>query len=176
MRIYVITNCVRTIHSSYNQIDYELYVDKTNHPYKHYLDLLEKVKDIDDDILILEDDLVLCKDFLEHIKPIINQYKNMLINFFWQPLRNIKKTTIETKGFCYTQCIYYPKGMINKFYGDLLEPTFSGTKNIAQALEKNNIPFVNVRPHYLQHIGDKSLIWKTRPIVRSSQFIDDLEN
>lgn len=158
---------------SYNQIEYTIYYDYSNLPHKCYLNLLDAVRNIDDDILILEDDLILCKDFLEHIKPIINKYKNMLINFFWQPLRNIKNTTIEKNGFCYTQCIYYPKGMINRFYNDLLEPNFSYARNIRQALEKNNISFVNVRPHYVQHIGNESLIWKGLCIRKSKMFIDD---
>ena len=132
---------------------------------------MRKVKD---DVLILEDDLILCKDFLNKIEPIINEYQDMIINFFWQPLRDIKKTTIEKDGFCYTQCIYYPKDMINKFYKYLKEPNFSYARNIRQALEKKKISFVNVRPHYIQHIGDESLIWQNLPIRKSNMFIDDI--
>lgn len=173
MQIYVLTNGVRELDKSYNQIDYNLYYDYSNLPHKCYLNLLNQVKDINDDILILEDDLILCKNFLSHIEPVINQYKGMILNFFWEPLRNIKNTTIEQKGFCYTQCVFYPKGMINKFYNDLLEQNFSYAKNIRQALEKNNISFVNVRPHYIQHIGDKSLIWDELCVRKSKMFIDD---
>lgn len=172
MIIYVLTNGVRKIDKSYNQIIYNLYMDKDNNPRTCYLKLLKIAKKKKEDVLILEDDLLLCDNFLNHIEPIINEYKDYIINFFWQPLRNIKKTTIEKKGFCYTQCVYYPKGMIKRFYKDLIKkPDFSYARNICQALEKNNIPFVNVRPHYLQHIGDESLIYPGLCIRRSSQFI-----
>lgn len=174
MKIYVLTNNIRKLDDSYNQVDYILYVDKSNNPHKCYLDLLNLVKELDEDVLILEDDLILCKDFVSEITPIINQYKDIIINFFWEPLRNVKKTTIESVGFCYTQCVYYPKEMINVFYKDLIEPTFSYAENIAQALEKNNLKFVNVRPHYVQHIGDDSLIWKGLCVRKSRMFIDDM--
>lgn len=172
MTIYVLTNGVRTLHKSYEQLKYNIYLDVSNNPHKCYLDLLRTVRH-SDDVLILEDDLILCDNFLKHIEPIINEYKDNIINFFWQPLRRINRTTIEKKGFCYTQCVYYPKGMIDKFYDDLQEPNFSYARNIKQALEKNNIPFVNVRPHYIQHIGDESLIWPGLCVRRSKQFIGE---
>lgn len=176
MKIYVLTNGIRNLHNSYQQINYELYVDVTNNPHKCYIDLLNMVKDIEDDILILEDDLILCNNFLDRINSIINQYGNYIINFFWQPLRNVKNTTIETRGFCYTQCVYYPKGIINRFYNDLKEPDFCYSKNIRLALEKNGLSFVNIRPHYVQHIGDNSLIWQNACVRRSKQFVDDNTN
>lgn len=175
MRIYVLTNGVRELDKSYNQIVYKLYIDNNNLPHACYLNLLNEARKQNEDVLILEDDLILCENFLDRIEPIINQHKDMIINFFWQPLRNIKNTTIENKGFCYTQCVYYPKGMINKFYKDLKKPNFSYAKNICQALEKNNISFVNVRPHYVQHIGDESLIWKGLCVRKSNMFIDDIK-
>jgi GR25 family glycosyltransferase involved in LPS biosynthesis len=176
MIIYVLTNNKRVLDNSYKQIVYNLYVDKNNEPHACYLNLLNLARKQKEDVLVLEDDLMLCKGFLERIEPIIEQYKDYIINFFWQPLRNIKNTTIETKGFCYTQCVYYPEGMINKFYKDLQKPTFSYARNIKQALEKNGIPFVQVRPHYVQHIGDESLIWQGLCVRRSNMFIDDLES
>lgn len=171
MIIYVLTNGVRTLHKSYEQLDYILYLDISNNPHKCYLDLLNIARKDNDGVLILEDDLIICDDFLKHINPIIDKYKDMIINFFWQPLRKLKNTTIENKWFCYTQCVYYPKGMIDKFYNDLLNPNFSYARNIRQALEKNSISFVNVRPHYVQHIGDKSLIYPDLCVRRSKQFI-----
>lgn len=174
MKIYVLTNGVRTLHNTYNQIDYILYMDKSNNPHKCYIDLLDIARKSNDDVLILEDDLILCKDFISRITPIINQYKDNIINFFWEPLRNVKNITIEKKGFCYTQCVYYPKSFIEKFYRDLQNPTFSYAENIAQALEKNDLQFVNVRPHYVQHIGDDSLIWKGLCVRKSKMFVDDL--
>lgn len=173
MIIYVLTNSVRALHNSYKQVNFQLFTDKRNNPHKCYIDLLNKARKQNEDVLILEDDLILCDGFLAHIKSIIEEYGQYIINFFWQPLRDVKKTTIEKTGFCYTQCVYYPKGMIDKFYNDLLEPNFSYARNIKQALEKNGIPFVQVRPHYVQHIGDESLIWNGLPIRRSHQFIDD---
>lgn len=173
MKIYVLTNGIRELHPSYKQIDYILYIDKTNNPHKCYIDLLDIARKSNDDVLILEDDLILCKDFKTKIEPILKQYNNYIINFFWEPLRNIQHTTIEKKGFCYTQCVYYPKEFINKFYNDLQEPCFSYARNIKQALEKNNLYFVNVRPHYVQHIGDKSLIWEGLCVRKSKMFIDD---
>lgn len=175
MKIFVLTNGVRELDPSYQQIIYSLYIDIYNQPHKCYLDLLDLARKEDDDVLILEDDLILCENFLDRIEPVIEQYKDMIINFFWEPLRNVKKTTIENKYFCYTQCVYYPKGMINRFYKDLLTPNFSYAKNIRQALEKNEISFVNVRPHYVQHIGDDSLIWPGLCVRRSRMFVDDIE-
>lgn len=175
MRIYVLTNSVRKIDESYKQIIYELFVDEDNQPHACYLNLLNKVRNLNEDVLILEDDLILCNDFLDKIEPIINEYKDYIINFFWQPMRNVTRTTIENKGFCYTQCVYYPQGMINKFYKDLEKPIDCYAKNIRQALEKNNIPFVNVRPHYVQHIGDESLIWPGLCVRKSKMFVDDME-
>lgn len=174
MKIFVLTNRVRILDPTYDQIKYNIYYDTKNDPHSCYIDLLNKVKDLDDDILILEDDLILCKNFTYYINESVKKFPNMILNFFWQPLRNIK-TTIEYKGFCYTQCVFYPKGIINKFYNDLKYPDFSYAKNIRQAIEKNNISFVNVRPHYVQHIGDKSLIWKDLCVRRSNMFIDDIK-
>lgn len=177
LKIFVLTNGVRELDKSYEQIDYNLYFDYSNSPHKCYIDLLHLAMTNDNDehgVLILEDDLILCKDFINKIKNAIEQYQDSIINFFWQPLRNIK-TSIEKRGFCFTQCVYYPKGMIKKFYYDLLEPDFSYARNIKQALEKNHITFVNFRPHYVQHIGDKSLIWPKLMIRRSKNFIDDIK-
>lgn len=174
MKIYVLTNGVRDLDKSYDRElkNYTIYLDLSNNPHKCYIDLLNMARE-EEDILILEDDLKLCVNFLQHIKEEVKKYSSYIINFFWQPLRNIG-TTIETKGFCYTQCVYYPKGMINNFFKDLKEPNFNYAKNICQALEKNHIPFVNVRPHYLQHIGDKSLIYPGLVIRRSKQFIEEV--
>lgn len=176
MIIFVLTNGVRRIDDSYKQLNYILHFDIDNSPHSCYIKLLDIARDLHDDILILEDDLELCENFLQHVKEEVKKYSSYIINFFWQPMRDIKHTTIETKGFCYTQCVYYPKGMIDKFFKDLKEPNFSYAKNICQALEKNNIPFVNIRPHYLQHIGDKSLIYPNMCVRRSKQFIGGKDN
>lgn len=175
MKIYVLTNNKRVLNKSYKQIVYNLYVDEKNEPHACYLNLLNLARKQKEDVLILEDDLILCDNFLDRIEPIIKKYGDKIINFFWQPMREVKHTTIEKTGFCYTQCVYYPEGMIDRFYKDLLEPNFSYARNIKQALEKNCIPFVNVRPHYVQHIGDESLIWKGLYVRRSNMFVDDLE-
>lgn len=177
MKIYILTNGIRDLDKSYDRElkDYIIHLDLSNNPHKCYIDLLNIAKE-EEEVLILEDDLELCVNFLQHIKEEVKKYSSYIINFFWQPLRNVKNTTIEKKGFCYTQCVYYPKGMINKFFSDLKYPNFNYARNICQALEKNHIPFVNIRPHYLQHIGDKSLIWKDIPIRRSNQFIGGKDN
>lgn len=176
MIIFVLTNGVRRIDDSYKQLNYILHFDTENSPHSCYIKLLDIARDLHDDILILEDDLELCVNFLQHIKEEVKKYSSYIINFFWQPMRDLKHTTIETKGFCYTQCVYYPKGMIDRFFKDLKEPNFSYARNIRQALEKNNIPFVQVRPHYVQHIGDKSLIYPDLCVRRSNQFIGGKDN
>lgn len=85
LKIYVLTNGVRELDKSYEQIDYNLYFDYSNSPHKCYLDLLRLVMTNDNDeygILILEDDLILCKDFINKINNAIEQYQDNIINFF----------------------------------------------------------------------------------------------
>lgn len=177
MKIFVLTNGIRQLNNSYNQIEYILFLDKTKDIKRCYLELLKEVKDIDDDILILEDDLLLCKDFENRINEVISKYKNDIINFFWKPYyrRNDTHVSREKEGFCFTQCVYYPRGIINKFYNDLSNERIAYDVNIGQALVKNNISFINYRPSLVQHIGRISLINKSNGMRMSNYFIDDLQ-
>lgn len=179
MKIFVLTTGQRTLHESMNQIVYELFVDQTHNKDICYLELLRHVKDMDEDILILEDDVILCKDFLQRLEEVVNTYPNDIINFFWGIRKRPKEIFVARldSGFCYTQCVYYPKGTINKFFKKLLKiRNYPYDENIGQAIKKVGMTFISYRPTLVQHIDDNSLIQKGSYIKRVSQvFIDDIE-
>lgn len=179
MKIFVLTTGQRALNDSYNQIDYELFVDETHDKVRCYLELLRYVKDMDEDILILEDDVILCKNFKTRLENVVNTYPNDIINFFWAVRKRPKEIFVErfTSGFCYTQCVYYPKGSINKFFDKLVNvKNYPYDSNINQALMGAKMSFISYRPTLVQHIDDDSLIQKGSYIKRVSQvFIDDIE-
>lgn len=179
MKIFVLTTGQRALNDSYNQIDYELFVDETHDKQRCYLELLRYVKDMDEDILILEDDVILCKNFKTRLENVVNTYPNHIINFFWNVRYRPKDVYVsrEKFAFCYTQCVYYPKGSINKFFDNIrVIPNKGYDGLIGMALVRSGMYFINYRPTLVQHIDGPSLIQRGNSIKRVSQvFIDDIE-
>ena len=110
IKYYVRTTNERKLDSSYNQIKYELLIDTEHNARKSFVEQLEKLAELNQDVVILEDDLELCKDFKNRIESVIEQYKDKVVNFFYKP-RNYFYTK-EQKHFCWNQCVYYPKEIL----------------------------------------------------------------
>lgn len=173
IKYYVRTTGERKLHESYNQIEYELLIDKEHKPVVSFINQLKYISQYDS--VLLEDDLILCKDFKYRIEKAIRQYKKHLINFYCEP--HLWFTTHTTLGvFRCNQCTYYPKGLSleianametlndNKSQYDLIEHW---------ALQTLKIPHVKYRPMLVQHIGKKSLL--NNHYHKTPYFIDYLE-
>ena len=80
IKYYVRTTLERKLDSTYSQVNYELLIDREHNARKSFVEQLEYLATLDDDVVILEDDLILCKDFKHIIEGVINQYKNKIRN------------------------------------------------------------------------------------------------
>ena len=85
IKFYVRTTGDRILHESYNQIKYELLIDKERKPVDSFIKQLEIISD--DDAVLLEDDLILCNNFEEEIIKVISENPKTIINFFCYPLK-----------------------------------------------------------------------------------------
>ena len=56
MRYYIRTTGERTIDESFSQIKYELLVDKEHNARKSFVEQLEYLATLDEDVVLLEDD------------------------------------------------------------------------------------------------------------------------
>ena len=61
IKYFVRTTGERQLDESYNQIEYELLIDKEYKPVKSLIEQLEIMNNYDS--VLLEDDLILCKNF-----------------------------------------------------------------------------------------------------------------
>lgn len=177
IKYYVRTTLERTLDVSYNQISYELLIDKEHNPVGSFIKQLEFLND--DGGVLLEDDLILCKDFKKRIENIIKKYPNRIINFFTFP--NIFFETRDYQKFLWNQCTYYPKNITKKLASCMQELKKEITGKIqydileSLALQKLNLKHIQYRPCLVQHLDGRSLIGNRESGRMSPYFIDYLE-
>jgi hypothetical protein len=179
MKFIIRTTLDRTLDKSYEQIPYELIIDKEYKPIDSFINALYKINDFD--TILLEDDLILCKDFKIKIEDAIALYPNKIINFFQAPseYREIQ----EMSKIVYNQCTYYPKGIAKSIADYMITlPRKEGVKKNMysllenEALEALNIKIIQYRPHLVQHLDNNTMLFeKTYNNRRSIYFVDYLE-
>ena len=113
IKYYVRTCGDRELHSSLQQINYELLEDPDHQFAKIFPDQLRQIaaKNVDGGVVLLEDDVILCRDFKNRIEQVIQERPKDLINFFTNPLTCFKSGYYI--DFCYNQCTYIPFSMLN---------------------------------------------------------------
>ena len=179
MLYFVRTTGERALDKSFSQIDYELLIDKEHQPIKSFINQLEYLGTLNDDVVLLEDDIILCKDFKNQIEKAIQQYPNKVINFFCK--YNEYFEIRESDVFSNNQCTYYPKEIAIKIANMMrMFPFYSQSYSEIEnwALKQLNITHIQYRPCLVQHLEiDKSLIQKHKIITprRTPYFIDYLE-
>lgn len=178
IKYYVRTTNERKLDSSYNQIKYELLIDTEHNARKSFVEQLEKLAELNQDVVILEDDLELCKDFKNRIESVIEQYKDKVVNFFYKP-RNYFYTK-EQKHFCWNQCVYYPKEILKVLSVEMrkqyeLKPLMAHDEVENIALNCLGIKNVVYRPCLVQHLDFKSLVGNTSKNRITPYYIDYLE-
>lgn len=193
IKYYIRTTGERPLNESYNQIEYELLIDKEHKPVESFIKQLEIISDCD--AVLLEDDVFLCKDFKNRIESIIKKYPNKVINFFTKPWEYFK-TGIHDE-FSWNQCTYYPKGLgkkiakeMNEVYSvmlknkDKLEKRYVTSTGYIQyglleskGLERLGLTHIRYRPCLVQHLDFNSLIGNDNGSDRTTlYFIDWLES
>lgn len=183
IKYYVRTCGDRELHSSLQQINYELLEDPDHQFAKIFPDQLRQIaaKNVDGGVVLLEDDVILCRDFKNRIEQVIQERPKDLINFFTNPLTCFKSGYYI--DFCYNQCTYIPFSMLNPM-ADYFEHVIK-TKDFRWTPErlmycyfKNfGIKHYCYRPCLVQHIDDRSLIGNNlRNDRRTPYFIDYLDD
>ncbi len=174
VKFFVRTTGDRVLDKSYNQINYELLIDKDHQPLKSFITQLDYISDYD--AILLEDDCILCDQFEVEINKVIAQYPNKIINFFTFPNKYFKTT--EDFRFCFNQCTYYPKGIAAKLASIMKQyPNFKLGYDVLEtrAMKKLDITHVRYRPCLVQHLDNDTLISKfTLHKRRTPYFIDYL--
>ena len=156
IKYFVRTTGERILDKSYNQIEYELLIDKEHKPVESFIKQLKIISEYDS--VLLEDDLILCDNFKNVIEDIINKYPNMIINFYSKHFKETTKTNIIYSN----QCTYYPKHMslniANVMQKYLPYPNYDGLET--KALKELNIYIIEYKPNIVIHKNGYSLITK----------------
>ena len=175
MTYYVRTTSERQLDTSFNQISYNLIIDREHKPIDSFIDALYLISN--EDAVLMEDDIILCQNFEEEITKVIKQYPNRIINFFRFPS---PMDTEETEKIIYNQCTFYPKG-IAKQIADImvaLPRRTDSKKNMYSLLENEALiqldqKVVQYVPHLVQHLDNDSILFTvTLNIRRSNYFLD----
>ena len=174
IKYFVRTTGERQLDESYNQIEYELLIDKEHKPVKSFIEQLEIMNNYDS--VLLEDDLILCKNFKERIEEVINKNPNIIINFFNAP--TIYQDIKIDINFSFQQCRYFPKGSCNVFINEL--KPYINAKKVCPCLNiigrKNDLKIMQYRPCLVQHLDYDSLVGNNAYGNRiTPYFIDYLE-
>jgi len=179
MKYFIRTTLERQLDNSYSQIEYELLIDKEHNARKSFIEQLEYLATLNEDLVVLEDDLILCKDFKNRIEKIILEHNTEVINFFYHPSKYFKSR--YTYFFIWNQCVYYPKEILKKLSVKMRELY---TKNLnmphdeleGQALSLLGLKTYLPRPCLVQHLDTSTLIQnKCLGNRRTPYFIDYLD-
>ena len=178
IKYYVRTTLERELNDSYNQVPYKLLIDKEHNARKSFVEQLEYLSTLKNDVVILEDDLLLCKDFKNRIEKVISEHKDEIINFFYYPKTYFKSKV--SSHFMWNQCVYYPNRLLKELAVEMrkcyekepLRP-HDEVENIAL----NNLKITNYiyRPCLVQHLDYKSLISPKNGKRFTPYFIDYLD-
>lgn len=180
MKYYIRTTLERKLDSSYNQIEYELLVDREHKNVKAFINQIIELSKLNEDCVILEDDIVLCKDFKSRIEKVISEYPDRIINFFYNPGEWLPEIC-EGFIFVFMQCVYFPKQIL-KLLADNLKKYSTGSEKeqsdllVARILGSSHIRFLSYRPCLVQHLAFDTLIHDKVYKFRTPYFIDYLED
>lgn len=180
LKFYVRTTKDRILDNSYNQIDYQLLVDREHKPIDSFINALYTIND--EDAVLMEDDLILCQNFQEEIEKVINANPNRIINFFQMRLKTTPPCDYDKIVF--NQCTFYPKGIAKQIADIMIEVPrtdnerkknmYSLLENVA--FERLNIKVLQYAPHLVQHLDNDTLLFnKTHNDRRSIYFLDYLK-
>lgn len=149
-----------------------VYWDDEHDAMKSYLHVCKNIIG-DQPTVLLEDDVILTSDFKNKIESVINQYPDILINFFSLSKKYTKPHFKKGREHCMAQCEYYPKGFglrVFKAYdswkGKETDPT--GTDLLAGYAWGINKPYIVWCPSLVQHRVCKSVIDPRRSSKRQS--------
>ena len=178
LKYYIRTTGERVLDKSYSQINYELLIDTEHNARKSFVEQLEHLATLDDDIVILEDDLILCDNFEALIEKVIYKYKDKIINFFYYPESYF--STHEDENFTWNQCVYYPNKLLKILAKEMrhqytLYPNTQHDTVEGRALKMLNISVINYRPCLVQHLDFDSLVGNSCMGRRSPYFVDYLK-
>lgn len=174
VKYYVRTTLQRNLNSSYEQIDFELVVDKEHKPVESFIRQLREISSCD--AVLLEDDVKLCKNFKEEIEKVIEEHPNDIINFFYAPKKWF--TSHYTTDFAYNQCTYYPKG-VGKILSEKMEEIYKTKKikgyDVLEMVALQELGMTNYvyRPCLVQHMDRHSIINGHDLVRRVSPFFKD---
>lgn len=179
MKYFIRTTGERTLDESFSQIKYELLVDKEHNARKSFVEQLEYLATLDEDVVLLEDDLILCRNFKQRIEEVISKYKDKVINFFYNPTYWYKY--YFTYSFNWNQCVYYSKEILPELAKAMREaytkyPNTPHDELEGAVLSKLRIRTCIPRPCLVQHLDLNTLIQKFKcGNRRTPYFIDYLE-
>lgn len=112
MKIFIRTTGERSL-DQFNNISYEVLLDKERTGCKGYFNQLKQLSSYNDDVLILEDDIKLKSNFFRVLEDMIEISGNKYIINMSQPTASVR--LFEPKEFFWTRAVYYPKGSIKEF-------------------------------------------------------------
>ena len=171
----------RKLDTSYNQINYELFVDNKHSAWDSFVDTLEKYSNYN--LVLLEDDCILCRNFKERIEAIIHNYPETIINFYTSPM--VYFTTQFSTHFSYNQCTYFPKKVIKqialKMRADRLKFSKLGTYesyevSLDNALKSLKVAHLQYRPCLVQHNDHNSTLSCSKENRVTPYFVDYLDD
>lgn len=87
--------------------------DEYHDAMKSYLHVCKNIVG-DNPAVLLEDDIILTSNFTEKIERIINEYPEILINFFSLSKKHTAPHFKRGREYCMNQCEYFPKGFARK--------------------------------------------------------------
>ncbi len=112
MKIFIRTTGERSL-DQFNDINYEVLMDKEKTGCAGYFKQMKQLSEIDDNILLLEDDIVLKNNFFDCLNSLIEISNNNYIINMSQPTATLK--LFDPKDFVWTRAVYYPKNSIAEF-------------------------------------------------------------
>ena len=175
MKIKYFVRTIKTRDFDYSPLEYEELVDYNPDYIQSFIDQLRIISDYD--AVLLEDDLKLCKDFQSEIEKAIEQYPDMIINFFEN--YDLYYETHEQIPFAYNQCTYYPKGVAKILADEMQKLKDKTPKKYSQydhvevdAMMNLNISHIAYRPCLVQHLGGNVSIIGNKGKRCTPYFID----
>ncbi len=172
IRYYVRRIPDRKLNSTYNQIDFEELIDYNHDPVDSYISQLKLISD--EDSVLIEDDVLLCKNFKKEIEEVISKYPNSIISFFDEP--RIYYKTKYKRNLCWTQCIYYPKG-ISKIIANEMEKVhckpYTYDIILSEVMNRLKLNYLSYRPTLVQHLDSNTYIQKNCPRNRFTLYFKD---
>lgn len=148
------------------------YDDEYHNAMKSYLHVCEHIIKGQPAVL-MEDDIILTSNFKEKAEAVINEYPDMLINFFSLSKKYTNPHFKKGRDYCMNQCEYFPKGFSErvveayKVWPKKHETPTAYDFLVGFAWGSNN-PYLVWCPSLVQHRQVKSIINPRRSRKRQS--------